>query len=95
MSFCVNVKKGCNFRHTKVGFLATKVCFLATKVCFLATKVGFLATKVGFLATKVCFLATKVGFFTRFSRNVLGGEGLLKKATLFQYTLFLSPFPSG
>ena len=78
----------------KVCFLATKVCFLATKVGFLATKVCFLATKVCFLATKVGFLATKVGFFTRFSRNVLGGEGFLKKATLFQYNVFLRDLPS-
>jgi hypothetical protein len=28
-------------------------------------------------------------FFTRFSRNLLGCEGLLKKATLFQYNVFL------
>jgi hypothetical protein len=39
-------------------------------------------------------LATKVGFFTRFSRNVLGGEGFLKKATLFQYNVFLRDLPS-
>jgi hypothetical protein len=79
----------------KVDFLATKVGFLAMKVCFLATKVCFLATKVRFLATKVGFLATPDWFFTRFSRNVLGCEGFLKKATLFQYSLFFSPLPSG
>jgi outer membrane murein-binding lipoprotein Lpp len=79
----------------KVDFLATKVRFLAMKVDFLSTKVQFLAMKVLFLAMKVGFLATRESFFTRFSRNVLGCEGFLKKATLFQYTLFLTPLPSG
>jgi hypothetical protein len=65
------------------------------KVVFLSMKVCFLATKVVFLATKVCFLATPDWFFAQFSRNLLGGEGLLKKVTLFQYTLFLTPLPSG
>jgi outer membrane murein-binding lipoprotein Lpp len=82
------------FLATKVHFLATKVRFLATKVRFLATKVRFLATKVRFLATKVRFLATKVGFFARFSRIFWGCEGLLKKATLFQYNVFFSALPS-
>jgi hypothetical protein len=75
--------------------LATKVGFLATKVRFLATKVGFLATKVRFLAMKVRFLATKVCFLLDFQGVFWVCEGLLKKATLFQYTLFLSSLPSG
>jgi hypothetical protein len=44
---------------------------------------------------KSLFSGHESPFFTRFSRNVLGCEGLLKKATLFQYTLFLSRLPSG
>ena len=65
-----------------------KVRFLAMKVCFLATKVDFLSTKVCFLATKVRFLSTKVGFLLDFQGVFWVCEGLLIKATLFQYDNF-------
>ncbi len=42
---------------------------------------------------KSLFFGHESRVFVRFSRNVLGCEGFLKKATLFQYTLFLALCP--
>jgi hypothetical protein len=69
-----------------------KSIFDTRNPCFRHTKYPFLTHETHFFDTQNSISDTRNSFFTRFSRNVLGCEGLFEKSHFFLVYPIFKPF---